>query len=69
MHIDFDKQDLDRAVLLVREWLSATQPRVLNVAGPRASHEPEIYSKVKCVLVGALAAKHEARQVPAEAEG
>ncbi len=54
LHVDFDRRDLDPAVLLVREWLSATQPRVLNVAGSRASHDPEIYSKVKCVLAGAL---------------
>ena len=55
LHIDFEKQDADRAVLLVRAWLSETQPRVLNVAGPRASNDPEIYSKAKCVLAGVLA--------------
>ncbi len=53
--IDFDRQDAGQAVPLVRAWLSETQPRVLNVAGPRASNDPEIYSKVKCVLAGALA--------------
>ena len=56
LHIDFDKQDANRAVLLVRAWLLEMQPRVLNVAGPRASDDPEIYSKAKCVLAGALAA-------------
>ena len=30
------------------------RPGVLNVAGPRASDDPEVYSKVKCVLAGAL---------------
>ena len=49
LHIDFDKQDVDRAVLLVRAWLSDTRPLVLNVAGPRASDDPEIYSTAKCV--------------------
>ncbi len=56
LHIDFAEQDLDRAVLLVRAWLSDTQPRVLNIAGPRASDDPAAYSKVKCVLADALAA-------------
>ncbi len=55
LHVDFDKQDACRAVPVVRAWLSETQPRVLNVAGPRASDDPEVYSQVKCVLVGALA--------------
>jgi hypothetical protein len=54
-HVDFNAIDADQAALLVRTWLSATQPRVLNVAGPRASDDLEIYSEVKCVLAGALA--------------
>ena len=54
LYVDFDKHDADQAVLLAKRWLSDTQPRVLNVAGPRASNDPEIYSKVKCVLAGAL---------------
>ncbi|MGO8746578.1 MAG: YpsA SLOG family protein [Thermoguttaceae bacterium] len=41
-------------MLLVKTWLADLQPRVLNVAGPRASHDPEVYSKAKCVLTGAL---------------
>ncbi len=55
LHIDFDKQNADRAVPLVRAWLLETQPRVLNVAGPRASDDPAIYSKARSVLAGALA--------------
>jgi hypothetical protein len=55
LHIDFDKQDVERAVPLVRAWLSDTRPRVLNIAGPRASDDPAAYSKAKCVLAGALA--------------
>ena len=45
LHIDFDKQNVDRAVLLVRAWLSEMQPRVLNIAGSRASDDPAIYSQ------------------------
>jgi hypothetical protein len=54
LHVDFDKHDAGQAVLLVKTWLSGTQPRVLNVAGPRASDDPAAYSKAKCVLAGAL---------------
>ncbi len=57
LHIDFDKDDADQAVRLVKTWLSGTQPRVLNVAGPRASDDPGVYSKVKSVLAGALASR------------
>ena len=53
LHVDFDQHDADQAVRLVKTWLSETQPRVLNVAGPRASDDPAIYSEVKCVLAGA----------------
>jgi hypothetical protein len=55
LHVDLDKHDAGQAVLLVETWLSATQPRVLNVAGPRASDDQVIYSEAKCVLASALA--------------
>ena len=55
LHVDFNMNDADQAALLVKSWLSETQPRILNVAGPRASDDPKIYSKAKYVLAGALA--------------
>jgi len=55
LHVDFDQHDADQAVRLIETWLAGTRPGVLNVAGPRSSDDPEIYSKVKCVLAGALA--------------
>ena len=55
LHVDFEKHDADQAMWLVKTWLSDAQPRVLNVAGPRASDDPQIYSKAKCVLAGVLA--------------
>jgi predicted Rossmann-fold nucleotide-binding protein len=55
LHVDFDKHDADQAVLLVKTWLSDRQPRVLNVAGPRASKDPEVNSKARCVLAAVLA--------------
>jgi len=54
LHVDFNTHDADQAVLLVKAWLADMQPTVLNVAGPRASDDPEGYSKAKCVLTGAL---------------
>lgn len=33
----------DEAISSVTEWLSKVRPRILNVAGPRASKDPEIY--------------------------
>jgi hypothetical protein len=62
LHVDFDKHDADQAVPLVKTWLSSTQFRVLNVAGPRASDDREIYAKVKCVLTGALPHRHGAEE-------
>jgi hypothetical protein len=55
LHVDFEKHDADQAVWLVKTWLADKQPGVLNVAGPRASDDPEIYSGAKCVLAGVLA--------------
>jgi len=55
LHVDFDTHNANQAVLLIKRWLSETQPWVLNIAGPRASRDPEIYSKAKCVLAEALA--------------
>ena len=50
LHVDFDRHDADQAVRLVRVWLSDTQPGVLNVRGLGRAMNPEIYSKVRCVL-------------------
>jgi hypothetical protein len=68
LHIDFDRQEADRAVPLVRKWLLQIRPRVLNVAGPRASNDPTIYSQVKYVLAGVLAPHDQCHQ-NCESEG
>ncbi len=54
LNVDFDKHDPDQAICRVKAWLASKKPGVLNVAGPRASDDPEVYSKVKCVLVDVL---------------
>jgi hypothetical protein len=38
----------------VREWLAEIRPETLNVAGPRASKDPAIYSAAKAILCDAL---------------
>ncbi len=38
----------------LREWLHAVDPAVLNVAGPRASHDRSIGARVAAVLRAAL---------------
>jgi hypothetical protein len=52
---------LDRAVLSredaaerLRGWLRLVDPCVLNVAGPRASHDPAIAAEVAAILRAAL---------------
>jgi hypothetical protein len=56
---------LDRSCLLVdltqpvnfdavREWLAANQVRTLNVAGPRASQQPQAYALTVTLLRGVL---------------
>jgi hypothetical protein len=67
LHVDLNVNDADQAALLVKSWLSKTQPRVLNVAGPRASDDPEIYSKAKCVLAGALSSDQQGQHVASDA--
>jgi hypothetical protein len=48
--IDLDKIEESAAVDQVRNWLTQTQPAVLNVAGPRASTDLRIYDAVRRIL-------------------
>lgn len=50
LHIDLNKLDVDSAAEMIEEWLSRDDYRVLNIAGPRASDDPEIYDDVTVVL-------------------
>jgi hypothetical protein len=52
--IDLAVTSLEEAARTVRDWLEATAPETLNVAGPRASKDPEIYKEAKAILVAAL---------------
>lgn len=52
--IDLDRCDTVDAVALMREWLDQNRPRVLNVAGPRASESRQVGAAVARVLYDAL---------------
>jgi hypothetical protein len=44
LHLDLDRQDLETAVGIVLHWLAGEGIRTLNVAGPRASSDPQIHA-------------------------
>jgi predicted Rossmann fold nucleotide-binding protein DprA/Smf involved in DNA uptake len=52
LHIDLDRNSDNSAVEKILLWLRTTEVRTLNVAGPRASKDPDIYAGVKRVLAG-----------------
>jgi len=45
LHIDLSETGTEPASKTVNRWLSEVRPRILNVAGPRASKDPFIYEK------------------------
>ena len=49
-HLDLASMSIERALSDAKTWLATTQPRTLNVAGPRASNDPEIYRKTEWIL-------------------
>ncbi len=53
-HIDLRRATTDAAIENILDWLSEVKPRVLNVAGPRASEDPQIYDATKAILEGVL---------------
>jgi len=52
--LDLERSNTDGAVALLRSWLAATRPRVLNVAGPRSSQEPRIAEATAMILRRAI---------------
>jgi predicted Rossmann-fold nucleotide-binding protein len=50
LYIDADKFSVEAAVEVTRAWVNGNSVRILNVAGPRASKDPEIQSKTKEIL-------------------
>ena len=54
LHVDLSLRRVADAVAEVREWLAATAPATLNVAGPRASGDPAIGDAVAALLRAVL---------------
>lgn len=50
LHVDLNKTNGFRAAILVNSWLIQNGIEFLNVAGPRASKDPEIYQNTKDIL-------------------
>lgn len=50
LHIDLTKTNSYRAAELIVQWLGRHEIETLNVAGPRASQDPEIYGATKSIL-------------------
>ena len=50
LHIDFNYYSPTKAVTTVEKWLAEHALNIVNVAGPRASGEPRIYTAVYTLL-------------------
>lgn len=49
-HIDLTQNDSFEAAIILQSFIMENQIEVLNVAGPRASRDPEIYFDVRSIL-------------------
>lgn len=56
LHLDLSRLSVSGASAQLGAWLQKEGVEVLNVAGPRASKDPEIYSLTKAVLCFCLGA-------------
>lgn len=45
LHVDFLEETFPDSVERAKKWLTASDCRILNVAGPRASTDPDIYRR------------------------
>jgi hypothetical protein len=54
LHVDPGSKSTDEAVDAVAGWLAGFECRVLNVAGPRASGDPDIYRLARELLLRAF---------------
>ena len=50
LHIDLDGRAAFESALTISKWLLGNQIEILNVAGPRASKDPQIYAKARKLL-------------------
>ncbi len=54
LHLDLDEVAPEAAAAGLQDWLAAVRPRVLNVAGPRASKAPRIAAATRALLEAGL---------------
>lgn len=54
LHLNMTKLSVDEAVKEILQWIEENNIQILNVAGPRGSKDPGIYTVVKEVLTIAL---------------
>ena len=54
LHVNFDVDDVERAVEKASAWVQAEQIRILNVAGPRASSDGRIYELSRELIIRLL---------------
>jgi len=52
--VDFQKDNFAQSCIHCIEWLKSVNPNVLNIAGPRASESPQIFSLTKNFLLQIL---------------
>ncbi|OPY06436.1 MAG: putative molybdenum carrier [Syntrophus sp. PtaB.Bin001] len=50
IHVDLDKQSIKDAAITISSWIEENNIEVLNVAGPRAGKDPEIYRATLTLL-------------------
>ena len=50
LHVDLEVADVNDAAKQVEKWIDMEHIRVLNIAGPRASKDPEIYQAAMALL-------------------
>ncbi|HCY88180.1 MAG TPA: hypothetical protein DHV36_23790 [Desulfobacteraceae bacterium] len=53
-HIDLLDNDIFESAIILQSFILENQIKTLNVAGPRASHDPGIYFDVKSILEAVL---------------
>jgi len=59
IHVDANKHSVEAAVQLILAWISENKIAVLNVAGPRASKDREIYSTTTRILKAVFRSQNE----------
>jgi hypothetical protein len=64
LHIDLSKSNAFEAAKKIVTWIEDNRVEVLNVAGPRASKDPEIYKAVKQLLQAAFYMSMVGTQMP-----